>query len=189
MRIGRNTDLPLLELGGWEPHLPDAHPAELGSLVRSANDALQFLSGLADLDEARRAHAAIEPLLKGAFDRLAAAIEALEARGTDAFSERVVVDLNELVERVKLELSGEWQGPTYAYQLLRGHLGDDTDEAAMQSAGTWRPSSGSSTPKPSVASSAGRGHQPRDDTRVVVGGGSRSASDGTANGDRRYSPN
>jgi hypothetical protein len=48
MRIGRNTDLPLLELGGWEPHLPDAHPAELGSLVRSANDALQFLSGLAD---------------------------------------------------------------------------------------------------------------------------------------------
>jgi hypothetical protein len=129
MRIGRNTDLPLLELGGWEPHLPDAHPAELGSLVRSANDALQFLSGLADLDEARRAHAAIEPLLKGAFDRLAAAIEALEARGTDAFSERVVVDLNELVERVKLELSGQWQGPTYAYQLLRGHLGDDTDEA------------------------------------------------------------
>lgn len=128
VRIGRNTDLPLLELGGWERHLPDAHPAELGALVRAANDALQFRSGLADLDEARREHPAIEPLLNAALDRLDAAIRALEARGTDAFSEHVLVDLNELVERVKAELSGQWQGPTYAHQLLRRSLGDNTDE-------------------------------------------------------------
>lgn len=128
VRIGRNTDLPLFEIGAWERHLRHSHPAELGSLVRTANDALQFLSGLADLDDERRKHPAVESLLNGAVDRLDAVIEALQGRDTDAFSEHVLIDFNELVERVNAELSGQWQGFTYAHQLLRRSLGDDTDE-------------------------------------------------------------
>lgn len=128
IRIGRNSDMPLLDVGEWEAQLPDAHPAEVGLLLRGANEALQLLSGLADLDETRRAHPAISTQMTDARARFDSAVEAITRRQGDEFCEGAVVDLNELMERVKAELDGDWQGPTYAQQLLLHLLGSVTDE-------------------------------------------------------------
>lgn len=128
IRIGHKSDMPLLEVGEWEAHLPDAHPAELGLLLREANDALQLLSGLADLDAARRAHPTISTLMADSSARFDAAVEAITRRQDDEFCEGVLVDLGEQMQRVRAELDGDWQGPTYAHQLLLHLLGHHTDE-------------------------------------------------------------
>ena len=116
------------DVGEWADRLDDPHPAELGTLVQSAGQALQFLSGVADLDATRRAHPTITAMTSAARERFTAAIETIAAQPDDAFLGWLTAEFLGLMERVDAELNGQTTEPTYASQLLAGAMGTITDE-------------------------------------------------------------
>lgn len=128
VRPGRHGPAAQPDVGEWADRLDDPHPAVLGELVQSAGEALQFLSGVADLDDTRRAHRKIVAMTTAAKERFTAAIETIAAQPGDAFRYRLTAELLGLMERVDAELNGQTTDPTYASQLLAGVMGTITDE-------------------------------------------------------------
>ena len=128
VRPGRHGPAAQPDIGEWAEQLDDPHPAVLGMLVQSAGEALQFLSGVADLDDARRAHRKIVAMTNAARERFTAVIEAIAAQPSDAFRLMLTAELLGLMEHVEAELNGETTDPTYASQLLAGVMGTITDE-------------------------------------------------------------
>lgn len=125
------TWLPFTDFDRWEQQLPPPRQITLAPLVNEASGALQVLSGLADLSEAQRQHAAVIDVADRANQRLEAAIEELAERRGDEFVDNILEFIAGLAERVQSELDGRSQGSTLAAAVSAGVFGTGTDDWEM----------------------------------------------------------
>jgi len=122
------SPLPALSIEGWEDLVPEAHSSQLADLTKTVFRDLQIVSGIGELGEHGQSHPAVLAVAGAAARSFREAISIL-ADLDDDLARRVVEAASEVAQRVANENPSTGE-ETFAAALVRGYLGDLTEEYA-----------------------------------------------------------
>ncbi|MDE0267986.1 MAG: hypothetical protein OXI96_02975 [Acidimicrobiaceae bacterium] len=110
------------DLGKWTEKLPEAQPSTLVDTFNKAHTALQAISGISHLPESQQDHETIQSVVETAVSQFHEAHDKLFELPQDILIDTLILELQELADRVQAELKGTNTEPSVAEQVVAGVL-------------------------------------------------------------------
>jgi hypothetical protein len=124
------SPLPVIDVGDWQPLLPEVHVGKLESLVSTAIRELGVMSGLTELTTEQRAHPDVVALGRQSGESLSDTLHEL-ADNPDVFTAEVLSEIEKIATRLQEEEQGAAQAPTFAAAVALAATGRSTNEAEL----------------------------------------------------------